>query len=111
MEASTKRVAEAKEHSSRVSGDLRVTEDRLAREQEHLAALSAEIFQAEESWETERVNHLELVEVMQAEYEAARKRLNSLRKDPEWAEVAAWMENHQLKLEQEWIAWNLYAGQ
>ena len=36
-------------------------------------------------------------------------RLKNLRKDTEWAEVAVWMENHHLKLEQEWIAWNLYA--
>lgn len=36
-------------------------------------------------------------------------RLKGLREDPEWAETAAWMEEHQIKLEQEWIAWELYA--
>jgi len=34
-------------------------------------------------------------------------RLKSLREDPEWAEEARWMEQHGLKLEQEWIAWDL----
>ena len=35
-------------------------------------------------------------------------RLRGLSEDPEWAEVAAWMEDHQLKIEQERIAWELY---
>ena len=37
-------------------------------------------------------------------------RLRSLREDPEWAAVAAWMEERGIKLEQEWIAWNQEAG-
>ena len=38
-------------------------------------------------------------------------RLKGLREDPEWREVAEWMEAHQMKLEQEWIAWNLYSDE
>ena len=77
MQDLEKRVRQAQENSRRVSGDLRETENRLRQAKEHLGTLAAEIFQAEEEWERERVRHLELVETMQAEYEASRNRLGS----------------------------------
>ena len=77
METMERRVAEATENSRQIYGDLRETENAAAREKERLGSLAAEIVQAESDWETERVRHLELVDAMTAEYEAARKRLNS----------------------------------
>ena len=35
-------------------------------------------------------------------------RLQTLMEDPEWKPVAEWMAEHRLKLEQEWVALNLY---
>lgn len=38
-----------------------------------------------------------------------RRLLKTLSGEAEWAETARWMETHNLKLEQEWVAWFLYA--
>ena len=106
MEAAEKRVAEARETSRRISGDLRETENSVSAKRGRLGALAAEIFQAQENWETERVRHLELVDGMLAEYEAARKRLGHalvlkektvMNRRNELAEVIRQLEDAQLR--------------
>jgi len=106
MEAAKNRVAEATAVYQRISGDLRETENALKGMTERLNALGAEIFQATESWETERIRHLELVETMQAEYEVSRKRLGSVvvlrektvnNRKNELAEILRHLEDAQLK--------------